>query len=130
GFDDVLLGGDGDDSLIGGAGADRLHGGSGADTLEGGDGNDVLLPGAHGEEGDLLSGGAGLDTLDFASASANLVLVRGSADEAGPTIRIDQDVEIVWAGSGDDQLTGFLRSRGGAGDDTIVGAADEDSAMF
>jgi Ca2+-binding RTX toxin-like protein len=108
----------------------RFISGPGADTLRGGGGTDVFLPGASAEEGDVIFGGGGLDTLDFAAATANLALLRDSIGETGPTIQIADDVEIAWGGSGSDDLFGFLRARGGAGNDSLTGARDEDSALF
>ncbi|OJY25771.1 MAG: hypothetical protein BGP11_12920 [Rhodobacterales bacterium 65-51] len=67
GFDDRLLGeegndilfaGGGDDAVFGGAGSDLLLGGAGRDGLFGGDGNDVLNGGAG---WDTMTGGSGRD---------------------------------------------------------------------
>jgi Ca2+-binding RTX toxin-like protein len=112
--DDVLRGGGGDDAVLGGGEADRVEGGSGDDTLDGG-----LGP-------DLFDGGSGGDTADY-SARANPVFVDldgnpddGEADEGD---NVQNDVETVVGGAGDDRLTAIIgRSRtllGGPGNDIL-----------
>ena len=108
----------------------RIIAGPGADTLIGGSANDFLLPGANDDQDDVVQGNGGNDILDFSASSFDLILIRGSLGDAGATIQIGGDVEIAWAGSGDDEISGFLRVRAGDGNDTVTGALTEDSALF
>ena len=139
--DDALFGLDGDDSLVGGGGDDRLYGaagndtldggdgrdslraGTGADSLSGGDGNDLLLPGDSTDEADTVLGGDGGDVLHYRESAADLTLVRGENN-------VGDDVEVALGGSGNDAIRGFLRINGGGGDDTLVGHADDPSALL
>lgn len=108
----------------------RIIAGAGPDTLIGGSANDIFLPGASDDEDDVVEGGPGNDILDFSAAGADLVLTRASLGDVDATIQIGSDVEIAWAGSGNDEISGFLRARGGDGRDTMTGSRDDDSALF
>jgi uncharacterized delta-60 repeat protein len=132
-----VSGGAGDDVLRGGAGHQSLFGGAGNDTLDGGTG------------GDELSGEAGTDTVDYSSRTADLRVTIGDYfyggeydGEAGEGDNVQEDVEIVRGGSGND----FLAERtsrtvfgdndgprnalfGNGGNDTLDGGAGID-ALF
>jgi Ca2+-binding RTX toxin-like protein len=118
---DVLEGLNGDDLLIGSVGDDTLNGGHGADSLRGGLGTDQLI-GGYGYE----------DVVDYSDRVVGVeVSLDGIADDGagGENDRIDDDVEGVFGGRGDDVLIGstFANAlRGGAGNDTIRGAGGDD----
>ena len=118
---DLLEGLNGDDLLIGSTGEDTLNGGHGADSLRGGLGTDRLI-GGYGYE----------DVADYADRTAGVeVSLDGIADDgtSGENDRIDDDVEGVLGGRGDDVIVGSAFTnmlQGGAGDDTIRGAGGED----
>jgi Ca2+-binding RTX toxin-like protein len=120
--DDVLRGGNGDDAVLGGSESDRLEGDAGADTLDGGLGPDVY------------DGGSGSDTADY-SSRGNPVFVDldgnpddGEADEGD---NVQNDVETVIGGMGDDRLTAIIgKSRtliGGPGNDALGGGRGADN---
>ena len=127
--------------LYGGGANDRLVGGAGADELSGGIGNDTLLAGLDPGGGDVLVGGEGEDFVDYAGRTApvSVTLTAGADDgEAGEHDQLDESVENVRGGDGDDQLLGGPTSnklwggggndviRGGEGDDFIYGGAGDD----
>ena len=118
---DTISGGDGDDTLVGGEGNDSIRGGRGADLLDGGTGNDRLLPGLSTGEGDTVLGGDGTDLVDYGETAANQIII------AGDDIT---DVEWAYGGSGNYRIEGFVRIRAGAGNDTLVGASGQASALF
>jgi Ca2+-binding RTX toxin-like protein len=142
---DQLLGGDGDDGMRGEAGNDILDGGAGNDFGRGDDGDDSILGGAGddlfgGNAGkDLLQGGAGSDTLyggdgdDQVYADDKVKLADAIASTATPT---GIKGGFLSGGAGDDWIVGnadneFLEGGGGAdimvggtGDDFILGDAD------
>ncbi|MBL6621378.1 MAG: hypothetical protein ISP24_01680, partial [Rickettsiales bacterium] len=109
--DDILHGLDGDDQLVGGEGNDELNGGSGDDTLLGGDGDDQL----YGDEGeDILLAGAGNDELN--GGKGDDTLLGGEGDD------------YLEGGEGDDYLDGGADSDeliGGNGDDILIGGKTE-----
>lgn len=160
----VYRGQDGDDSLVTGGGSDsleRLLGGPGNDVLRGRRGSDVL---DGGPGGDTLSGGTSLeyqglriftpntDTVTYAGRTNDVSAdPDGLADdgEAGEGDLLEDDVEKLIGGSGDDVLVGtvakgriqgkerlfgsLLRGRGGddllrgtrAGDALVGGSGDD-----
>ena len=128
--DDRLYGQDGDDVMTGGDGADSLRGGAGADRLDGGDGNDRIVPGRSGGEGDTVIGGDGFDLVDYRESSQSVNLTRGSLDNPRGGPAVADDVELAFGGAGDDTLNGFIVSRGGDGDDTILLDGTDDAAAF
>jgi Ca2+-binding RTX toxin-like protein len=155
-------GGSGNDILVGGPSIDNLHGAEGNDVVVGGancdvvggeDDNDVL----DGQGGaDVLSGGAGIDTADYGSRSANLFVALdlsvsggnctgapiGDDGEFGEGDNVNEDVENVRAGSGNDFLRGsaganFLAGNGGddildgfLGADVLAGGSGVDRADY
>jgi Ca2+-binding RTX toxin-like protein len=161
GGDDIIQGGDGDDVVLrGGSGNDQIDGGSGNDELQGEDGNDTLNAGSGkdkidagagddsltgGSGGDVLQGGVGTDTVSYADRTAPLNLdVNHNPDdgEAGENDDINNDVEVVIGGSGDDRIAGRDDTDppagssgandvlvGGPGDDTILGRGGNDAVQ-
>jgi Ca2+-binding RTX toxin-like protein len=136
---DTLFGGPGRDLLDGGSGSDFIFGDANCDRLVGGDDNDFL----DGEGGsDIMIGGAGIDTANYAWRSApvnvtldasvsfsNCTALVGNDGEAGEGDNVDVDVEHVWGGSGNDQLTGNAQANalvGGGGDDKLDGGLGPD----
>ncbi len=114
---DGLDGNAGSDQVSGGAGNDALRGESGDDTLDGGDGDDSLegfgLNSGDTENDttgrDVYVGGAGADLVDYTARTDPLTLdLDGAADDggSGEGDRIAADVERLYAGSGNDVLTG------------------------
>ena len=118
---DLLEGLNGDDLLIGSLGDDTLNGGHGADSLRGGLGTDRLI-GGYGYE----------DVADYADRATGVeVSLDGIADDGAgdENDQIDDDVEGVLGGRGDDVIVGSIFANalhGGAGNDTIRGAGGED----
>ena len=93
GYDDTLMGGEGNDLLYGGGGADMLDGGAGKDSLHGGAGNDTIKADFadlgntattaatdFDADGVALTGGAGIDTISFAGEKANKGSMAGVTD--------------------------------------------------
>jgi Ca2+-binding RTX toxin-like protein len=111
------------------ASGDRLTGTGAKDRLVGYDGNDTL-DGAGGA--DTLVGGTGLDCADFSWATTPLTV-----NLADPTLNagealdvIFESVEGVFAGSGDDSVTGNAANndlRGGGGNDSLLGGSGNDT---
>ncbi|WP_246383358.1 calcium-binding protein [Nocardioides stalactiti] len=124
-----VQGGSGDDSLAGGGAANLLLGGDGADVLRGLGGVDTL----DGQGGaDLMSGGTGIDTVTYADRTADLQVTLDNLDGDGESTEDDNvqtDVEVIIAGSGNDDLFGSSLANkifGGAGHDQVVGGAGND----
>ncbi len=104
-------GGEGDDVLRGvGAGGQTLLGGPGADTIDGGDGIDQIVGGPG---SDRLSGGPGRDSVSWAAETVPITVDLAVPGAAGPAVEPDQ-------------IDGFERATGGAGDDTLRGTEDAD----
>jgi Ca2+-binding RTX toxin-like protein len=140
---DVLDGGDGGDDLFGNAGGDDLDGEDGNDRLDGGDGTDLETggggddtfdqgPAANG--GDAIDGETGFDLAAYDLRSNDLVIQVGAPagdGEAGEGDDLEDSVEAVLGGSGDDTIVGADAEdnvlRGGAGSDTIDGGTGNDT---
>jgi Ca2+-binding RTX toxin-like protein len=135
---DTLIGSNGPNLILGGAGNDLILGLNHKDTLKGGVGSDTLNGGAHndilrgGPGPDRFIGGHGFDTADYSDRTDNVFL---SLDDLtndggfGEFDKIDDDVEILLGGSGDDQLTGSGRNEtldGGLGKNTVIGGGGTD----
>jgi Ca2+-binding RTX toxin-like protein len=139
----LIDGRDGDDQLRGSDGADRLIGGKGSDTLFGRGGDDVLdavdptsvgrevVFGGTGDDSISASlgsgyydGGEGIDRVAFDTTKAMKIVIDGTDAQAVLT-----GVEVLWAGSGNDTITGSARAdrlHGRDGDDVLVAGAGED----
>jgi Ca2+-binding RTX toxin-like protein len=141
---DTIYGGRGNDSLYGEGGNDSLYGERGSDELEGGAGEDLLLgatgndelnggPGNHdrldggpgddtlnGGEGDfdVLTGGPGNDSIDGGPGAHDIASYAGT----GGAVTINLESGVV-SGAENEQLNGIEDAIGGAGNDTLVGAA-------
>jgi Ca2+-binding RTX toxin-like protein len=154
-----VVGGAGADTITGGSGANRIDGRGGADTLNGGAGNDTLIGGLgadtlNGDAGndtfvststdgaDTISGGIGTDTVDYSARTASVtVTLDTTADDggAGEGDRVNDDVENILTGSGNDVITGSSANNtissgggadtinGGGGNDTISGGTGNDT---
>ena len=128
--DDTLVAGFGDSTLDGGDGNDSLTGRSGNDTLRGGEGDDTL-DGGTGD--DQFYGGNGNDTLSYAQRHENLTLrISGTAESgaAGEKDLISTDIEVLYAGSGNDLMVGSDAPEtffGNDGNDTIDGGWGNDT---
>ncbi len=119
GFDDTLVGGEGNDTLVGECGNDVLTGGAGADTVLGGADSDTIFGGA----GDVVDGGSGgfdvdptlntdYDVLDLTGQGSyvledvtpdgngngfngTVVFVDGSGNPTGETLVFTEIEEII-----------------------------------
>ena len=135
--------------LTGGLGGDQLDGLSGNDRLIGGDGNDVLsggldtdrLQGGDGVDGgiggpgaDFISGGDGTDDyVDYSAVTAPLVVTvpdgNNNDGAAGERDNVQPDNEVLFGGSGDDQLSGTDNGGqvwGRGGNDQLFGGDNDD----
>jgi Ca2+-binding RTX toxin-like protein len=135
GENDVLSGREGADVLLGGAGRDILRGGPGSDVLDGGTGADDLRGHAP-----SIGIGDGVDVADYSSRTAPITVtlngmfsehIRNVDDgEASEGDTVDETVEVVFGGSGDDVLVAMLVQdnffEGRDGDDTLDGGPGAD----
>ena len=131
GFDDDIVGTNGNDVLVGGSGSniiqgkagndhiegrstnDQLFGGTGDDLIEAGAGDDAVL----GEDGnDIIHAGSGNDQID--AGSGNDIVVAGSGDDV---IVSGDGKDVVYGDEGDDQIAS------GSGDDIVVGGLGSDT---
>jgi Ca2+-binding RTX toxin-like protein len=125
--DDVTLPAD----IRGGAGNDTLRGGGGDDQIRGEDDAD-LLDGRSGA--DLLVGDGGVDILTYQLRLAALnISFDGTPNdgEAGETDNIDESVDIVIGGAGNDTMSAAAAAGGKTlygfdGNDTLTGSAFAD----
>jgi Ca2+-binding RTX toxin-like protein len=102
-----VAGGAGDDTLTGTPYGDRLDAGPGRDTVAGGAGDDTIVDGGP-AEADRLDGGPGSDVLAFEREDP-VVVDLAARPQAGGT------------GAEGNELAGFDRAAGGAGDDVLRG---------
>ncbi|KAA1419612.1 calcium-binding protein [Nocardioides humilatus] len=97
-----------------------------------GSGADTMRPG-HGAE--FIHGEGGFDTIDYISRDNDLaVSLNGVADdgEAGEEDFVDDDIERVFGGSGNDVFTGDAGTQqfyGGYGDDILYGSVGADDTL-
>lgn len=146
---DTLKGGAGNDDLNGNSENDSINGGDGNDTIQGGAGNDVLV-GAAGNDSvlgqggnDTITGGLGNDALDGGTGTGDLLL---DGNDANLTLTNTQLVGVgidtvagfelanLSGGDGNNTLTattftGAVTLNGGAGDDTLLGAASRVNSL-
>jgi Ca2+-binding RTX toxin-like protein len=116
-----VYGGAGNDRLEGGEGASDLFGEAGDDVLEGGDGDDLLDGGAG---ADLLSGGA--NAIEFLELDIALYARR----TAGVRVSLDGVANDGEPGEGDNVLPDVEVVVGGAGNDVLIGSAEEVNALL
>jgi len=124
---------DNGNTFKGNDGNDVLSGGPGIDDLQGGAGDDTLLGGS---EADTFSGGDGTDTVSYADHDTNVTATLADPNTPNATTTgngnttedqqngdtIDNDVENLTGGSGDDKLKGNTSANdihGGPGFDTV-----------
>jgi Ca2+-binding RTX toxin-like protein len=141
----TVYGGDGDDTLTGAGVASSLYGGEGNDTFK----QQVA------KVADLMDGGNGTDTVDYSLRTSTLTITVGDGTandgEAGETDEVQNTVENVIGGSGDDNISAAADAvdvnhtftggdgndtltggnlvdtlNGGKGDDTLIGGAGDD----
>jgi len=117
-------------TVNGGDGDDVITGGNGDDIINGSNGNDTFKAAASLADGDdTFTGGAGTDKADYSARTADLTIEMDGSTSSGEGIEadiIDDDVEDLVGGAGDDTLTGNTLGnhiQGGAGDDLIAGGA-------
>lgn len=118
-----IAGEDGKDTLTGGGQNDYITGGNNDDKVDGGKGDDIL----HGD--------GGKDTADFSNRTYNLniTLDNNPNDDAWKrraTTRVDDDIENVKCGSGNDVVYGSSKGNkleGGSGKDSLYGQSGNDS---
>ena len=116
------------ENVTGGSGGDRLVGDQGVNVENGLDGDDVII-GKGGD--DTLDGGVGTDTLSYEDRDAAHGVTVALAGSGGGVGEFDQvnGFERLLGGAGDDSLTGSAGNddvRGGAGADVIAGDAGGD----
>ena len=128
---DAVNGGSAGDSVYGQAGHDTLSGNNGNDLMLGGDDNDVLDGGLG---ADCLFGNAGTDTATYSARTADLKISLDDAandGQAGEADNVDNDIERVNGGSGDDLIVASSGAtdnlfHGNAGNDTLKGNGGND----
>lgn len=122
--DDVVRGGDRPDQLLGGPGADVLEGGAGGDHMVGDDADAPFSP-------DRMAGGGGRGDVVSYEGRHEPVKVDITAGGGGPGEGdVILEVEALFGGLGDDELTGGegpdWLSGGDAGDDRLTGRGGDD----
>lgn len=129
--DDIIIAGDSDDgdgadTVHGGEGDDQIYGGYYTDTVYGDAGNDTFFF-LNDDFTDTVDGGTDIDAIDFtAYDSAYDWVVDLTTNLYGRTSADTSivNVENIFAGDGDDTITGTSGANvinGGGGNDTIVG---------
>jgi Ca2+-binding RTX toxin-like protein len=158
GFDDTLLGFDGNDGISGNGGADTIDGMGGADVMSGGAGNDTYIVDNAGDVVDELGDKVGIDSVrssvDFSLTDGthalgdveNLYLtgtrnIDGTGNALNNIVSGNNGANTIRGGGGSDYLDGQEGDddikgggagdaiRGGGGNDTIDGGAGDDSLV-
>ena len=121
---DSLLGGGGHDFIFGNGGADTVLGGEGNNTLVGGFGVDSVVSGSgadliwSNQDNDFITAGGGADTIwaglgnDIVFANEGNDLILGSEGNDTLTGGAGADLYAFAAGSGSDQINGFVFGEG------------------
>lgn len=127
---DVVLGNAGLDIVRGGEGNDLLGGGADADSVRGEAGNDTILGDADGAN-DSYDGGDGEDTLDYSAVTGAIEVDLAEGAASGGEIGNDaiSNIEAVKGGGGDDTMGGSANDdtlSGGGGDDRLAGSSGAD----
>lgn len=125
--------GDGNDkfSAAGNATAGAVFGA--AVTVYGGPGDDTFDQGSASTTGEVIWGGPGTDTVTYASRTNAVTVTIGAGandGESGENDNINDDVEVVTGGAGNDSLTASALAatlNGGPGNDTLIGGAGNDT---
>ncbi|MEP5729658.1 MAG: tandem-95 repeat protein [Sulfitobacter sp.] len=138
---DSVDGGDGDDTITTGDDADTITGGDGNDVIDGGIDDDVIDGNGDddrivgGEGDDTISGGQGNDTIYAGNDPDGIGDLLDIEDEASddapfsPDRNPDNGRDSVDGGAGDDLIFGADDDdtlNGGSGNDTIDGEIDDD----
>lgn len=111
-YTNALFGGGGNDSMDGLAGSDSLFGGTDNDTVQGSAGNDTLS----GDQGnDSVVGGADNDRVNGGDGNDTV-----SGDDGNDSVSGDAGADSISGGVGNDTISG------GTGNDTISGGAGSD----
>lgn len=129
--ENLFEGGRGDDNLTGAGGDDWLIGDLGDDVLRGEEGNDYLPQPTAVDGEDVIDGGPGDgDTVDYYGRESVAMSSDGIANDGDPGEKDNiTDVEVLWAGDGDDVITGGGakdRLKGRGGDDRLDGLGQND----
>jgi Ca2+-binding RTX toxin-like protein len=131
---DFLYGQAGNDFLSGDEGVDRLTGGADNDQISAGPGNDTITSDAVADGDDTYSGGDGVDTVTYSkrSVAVSVSIGNGLADDGqvGEFDNVDDTVENVIGGGGDDTLVGSAGNNaltGNDGDDDVFGGGGRDT---
>jgi Ca2+-binding RTX toxin-like protein len=150
----TIYGGPGADTLSGAGGADILYGEAGDDTFDealyadvDGDGIPAELATSQGPTGaDTFIGGDGTDLVDYSERSVTVTVIMDgdvktiatvaagtsprTDGESGENDNIVNDIENIYGGHGNDNLTGNALNnvlRGGYGNDVLTGLAGDDT---
>ena len=138
-FETETQAGEGDDTVLGSTGTDRIDPGPGADRVEAGSGGDSTVAATAAPDGaDHLDLGAGGDFISYTAAlggisiSLDEIANDGAAGEGDNVL----GAEALYGGAGDDSLSGANQPEtasawpeslnGGAGDDVIAGNEGDD----
>ncbi len=151
--DDEIYGGDGDDRIISDQGDDYVDAGLGSDVVRGGQGNDVILGGVNSEvvDGKPTGNFGATDQISGEGGNDRIYVWGGDSSATGggavPNDQSDDDVlvavtgknfltngpgdnlDIVLANSGDDQITFATITDFDLGDDSLVMTVDYDSSV-
>jgi len=105
-------------------------------TVYGGGGNDTFNEGAAITLSETLHGGGGTDVLNYTSRTGALTMILGDVTatdgESGELDNLDDDIETVNGGSGNDTFSGTAAVHtfnGNAGNDTLLARATVDGAQ-
>lgn len=118
--------------VLGGSGADQLTGGAFTHTLRGNGGNDTLTAGSGST---AFYGGAGKDTLSYANRNTGVsVTLDGVANDGSGTDFVNNDIEVLIGGAGNDVLNGnnvayAMTIQGNAGNDSLYGGSLADTLV-
>ncbi len=146
-----MKGGDAADTLTGSNVSNTLEGGEGNDTMWGGPGNSTcendedVIKGGAGDDifnmsdtadcGDTIYGGDGTDEARYHERSNPLTISLDNTADDGENNEEDNvrsDVEVVYGGSGADDITGSMYANvlhGGGGNDTLNGGSGDDTLI-
>jgi Ca2+-binding RTX toxin-like protein len=119
--------GAGTNSASGLGGNDIFNSSAGIDALSGGIGDDLFKQGTSADGADLIVGNNGTDTVEYTQRTAALTI--GQDDDpgdgaAGENDNVQDDIEVVKSGSGNDSVSGGSCDSviyGGAGTDVLNG---------
>ena len=102
-------------------------------SVFGGPGNDTFNEGSASTPSETLWGGSGTDPVNYGSRTAAVTVTVGTGADDGVASEADDindDVEVVTGGTGNDSLTASATGstlNGGPGNDTLIGGAGNDT---